>query len=314
MDQCDSWLECDKQPELLDPSLDQVFRMPNYDGGLQQWDGSFAAPITDSSSSDQMLLRDSLLELDGTSLSLSSLQDIEASSPESTWRPQYEDRVRGLYNGYSSLSISEERELREIAMPSYVLADQTHAEAIESSCSPEPEPKTRRRAKKRTTLQENEGTEAVIRKRGHNAIEKRYRTNLNGKIMALRQSIPSLKVLPDGEQLDTNVEEDEDNPDAAHKCGKAAILTGAVDYISYLEENIERLGSEANIRNARVRAFERLAMSGSTPLNRDAYSRIATAETLQSIQAGMSRKTYPSIVSVLTTSRFRASWQEEEES
>jgi hypothetical protein len=99
-------------------------------------------------------------------------------------------------------------------------------------------------------------------KQGHNAIEKRYRMNLNNKIAVLRQSIPSLRSVPNG-----LTEGDEGAGSVpVYKYGKAAILTGAIEYISQLESSTKHLGIETAARKARVEAFEafeKLATSGS---------------------------------------------------
>jgi hypothetical protein len=58
-------------------------------------------------------------------------------------------------------------------------------------------------------------------------IEKRYRTNLNDKIAALRDSVPSLRVMSRGNGAN---EEDDDPEDLegltpAHKLNKATVLS-----------------------------------------------------------------------------------------
>jgi hypothetical protein len=135
------------------------------------------------------------------------------------------------------------------------------------------------------------------RKRGHNAIEKRYRTNLNDKINCLRQGIPSFS-----RQSSSDAKFDEEGQDSEaegmdsktgqQKYGKAAILTRALEYIKHLETTTQRLGSEVDVLKTRVGAFEKLAMSGSIMLKtgkvgpQSELVRVKS-ETLETIQAGM---------------------------
>jgi hypothetical protein len=164
----------------------------------------------------------------------------------------------------TAVTLSKIRELRAIAMPHYALLTAIRAEG--ESCR-SLEAKTEARGKKRKSSMGSGETETVdlphIRKQqGHNAIEKRYRSNLNDKIYALQQRVPSLRTIPEGVQADDNAEEGEGSvPEAGHKFGKAEILTGAVAYISYLEGTVERLGGEVIVLKAQVMAFEKLAMS-----------------------------------------------------
>lgn len=65
------------------------------------------------------------------------------------------------------------------------------------------------------------------KKTAHNMIEKRYRNNLNDKIAALRDSVPSLRVMSRGNGAN---EEDDDPEDLegltpAHKLNKATVLS-----------------------------------------------------------------------------------------
>lgn len=71
------------------------------------------------------------------------------------------------------------------------------------------------------------------KKTAHNMIEKRYRTNLNDKIAALRDSVPSLRVMSRGNGAN---EEDDDPEDLegltpAHKLNKATVLSKVRSFI-----------------------------------------------------------------------------------
>lgn len=199
---------------------------------------------------------------------------------------------------YSTLSPTEIRELQNIAMPhrAQLPAQPVPTESVEEkkiACSPESAPKRKARNNKRKSMETcGTGSEGLLqsRKRGHNAIEKRYRTNLNDRIMNLKESIPP-PLNPD--DLDTpavdgeEVDDKEGKEGTAQKYGKAAILMRAVDYIRYLEDTTHRMGKEAVIMKSRVLAFERLAMSDSVEMATAKVDQgTLIAETLQSIQSG----------------------------
>lgn len=221
---------------------------------------------------------------------------------------QPQQDLRRSFRGFSSLTEAEERDLQDIAMPSRMLSaiklasepsSRTSSQSNHSrSPSPEPETRTRKTRKRKSSEDDDEVPSALCqsRKRGHNAIEKRYRTNLNDKINCLRLGIPSLSrrsssdVKSDEEAEDSN--EDMDSKTAQQKYGKAAILTRALEYIKHLETTTQRLGCEVDVLTIRVGAFEKLAMSGSCILDGkgiEAQSVLSPVkiETLQSIQAGM---------------------------
>lgn len=121
-------------------------------------------------------------------------------------------------------------------------------------------------------------------------IEKRYRTNLNDKIAALRDSVPALRVMihrveaaqtttaTAGErggagaassEEDTNMivmmmqqgEEDLCGLAPAHKLNKATILSKATEYIAHLEKRNQKLARENAALLSRVEGFEMLVMS-----------------------------------------------------
>lgn len=123
------------------------------------------------------------------------------------------------------------------------------------------------------------------KKTAHNMIEKRYRTNLNDKIAALRDSVPALRVMvhrlenhAGGEHQNSTEDildeikaeaglEPGDDMDVlngvtpAHKLNKATILSKATEYIAHLERKNRSLAKEnASLRN-RVEGFEMLVMS-----------------------------------------------------
>ncbi|ORY61330.1 helix-loop-helix DNA-binding domain-containing protein [Pseudomassariella vexata] len=103
-----------------------------------------------------------------------------------------------------------------------------------------------------------------VKKTAHNMIEKRYRTNLNDKIAALRDSVPSLRIMSKsarGEDT-TGDREELHGLTPAHKLNKATVLSKATEYIRHLEKRNNRLMDENNTMQARIAAFEKLFMAG----------------------------------------------------
>lgn len=113
-------------------------------------------------------------------------------------------------------------------------------------------------------------------------IEKRYRTNLNDKIAALRDSVPALRVMV--HRLEQNPSNTNNNDDVmeeikaeagldpeedlggltpAHKLNKATILSKATEYIALLERKNRALAKENTSLRNRVEGFEMLVMSRS---------------------------------------------------
>lgn len=113
------------------------------------------------------------------------------------------------------------------------------SESIES-------PKDQPNSKKRKSLAEQTDTsmlgvnsnsnEPQVTKRSHTIIEKRYRNNLNQKITALRESVPSLRANNEVVDLGGLV--------PASKLNKATVLSKAIEYIQYLEKRNSSLEKE----------------------------------------------------------------------
>ncbi|ABN66642.2 bHLH DNA-binding protein that promotes hyphal development [Scheffersomyces stipitis CBS 6054] len=92
-------------------------------------------------------------------------------------------------------------------------------------------------------------------KTSHNMIEKKYRTNINSKILALRDAVPSLRIAAGGKDVSIN---DLEGLTPASKLNKASVLTKATEYIKHLENKneilksqnlqLQRLIQEANLR------------------------------------------------------------------
>jgi len=101
------------------------------------------------------------------------------------------------YNGV--LSPQQESKFRDITMP--FQPQQQCSTPLSSAPSPEPCDENRRKRKSSVEDDDQEdlplssdGRHPPDKKAAHSTIEKRYRTNLNDKIAALRDSVPSLRV------------------------------------------------------------------------------------------------------------------------
>ncbi|KAI0168975.1 hypothetical protein GGR52DRAFT_581299 [Hypoxylon sp. FL1284] len=103
-----------------------------------------------------------------------------------------------------------------------------------------------------------------VKKTAHNMIEKRYRTNLNDKIAALRDSVPSLRIMSKSARGEDTTEDREElhGLTPAHKLNKATVLSKATEYIRHLEKRNTRLVDENAAMHQRIAAFEKLFMAG----------------------------------------------------
>lgn len=176
------------------------------------------------------------------------------STPLSWTRPtlaQVEQQRAGSYAGV--LTPEEAERLREIAMPSYTKQQILLDPRSPSICSsPEPEPELERHQsqshKRKSASSDDEDSFSArdnsisqsngsssrhmpVKKTAHNMIEKRYRTNLNDKIAALRDSVPSLRSVKqrrrsgDGHvKIEDGVDEDLQGLEAACKLNKVCFL------------------------------------------------------------------------------------------
>jgi hypothetical protein len=313
MEEWDDWMECEgiaaelEFPESRRESLASNISSPETWSTGQESAGR--AQISASYSAVHGFhFEDAPFELDELLMPSAGLQlsTTDVLFP-TTLQPQQD--LRRSFRGFSSLTEAEERDLQDIAMPYRMLSAiklasepslPTSSHSNHSPLlSPSPEPKTRtRKTNKRKSSMNDEGMPSALcqsRKRGHNAIEQKYRTNLNDKINCLRQGIPSLMrgsssdAKSDDEAEDSDLE-GMDSKTGQQKYGKAAILTRALEYIKHLETTTRRLGSEVDVLKTRVGAFEKLAMSGSIVLNGKVGPQSglvkAKSETLETIQAG----------------------------
>ncbi|KAI7421371.1 hypothetical protein KC336_g8743, partial [Hortaea werneckii] len=91
-------------------------------------------------------------------------------------------------------------------------------------------------------------------KTSHNVIEKRYRNNLNDKIVELRNSVPSLRAMGRASGGEDN--EDLEGLTPAHKLNKATVMAKATEYIKHLEKRNKTMADEMAGLQARLAAVE----------------------------------------------------------
>ncbi len=289
MSQWDDWMKWEGAEEMVHSYFDRRPGLDSSDGSIWQCYDACDEILNSNASFD--------LDREGPCNSFLS-PDAESGSPDMILECPSTKDIRTPTPTSFQLSFTEERYLRSIAMPKYPLSDVTIEEDEERvrGALPAPKPKAENRQfnKKRKSFPdsnneiENETEidrdQSRSQKRGHNAIEKRYRTNLNDKIYALQQRIPSLRkgglTQTSNGDVDQYCDGNKHNHrlEAAargHKYSKAVILTQAVEYITHLEESIRRL-------NARVTALEM------SPEVRNSHE-LASMKKFQTKQSGMLR-------------------------
>lgn len=179
-----------------------------------------------------------------------------------------------------TLSAAQQELLRSIAMPEHLQYSSTQGHSPQSATSttyksgsvssPEQNDLPRKRKSSSEEIEDDhsgdENVQRPVKKTAHNMIEKRYRTNLNDKIAALRDSVPSLRVMAKGARGDGE-KEDLQGLTPAHKLNKATVLAKATEYIRHLEKRTKRLQDENASMKSRIAAFEKLFLSGSMGMN-----------------------------------------------
>lgn len=78
-------------------------------------------------------------------------------------------------------------------------------------------------------------------KNSHNMIEKKYRTNINSKILMLRDAVPALRIAAGSKDVSIA---DLEGLSPASKLNKASVLTKATEYIKHLEQKNEMLKNQ----------------------------------------------------------------------
>ncbi|EME87687.1 uncharacterized protein MYCFIDRAFT_212986 [Pseudocercospora fijiensis CIRAD86] len=134
-----------------------------------------------------------------------------------------------------------------------------------SSLPPDPPKKRGGRKRKAETQAEpsreglengdsQDGDEPPIKKTSHNVIEKRYRNNLNDKIVELRNAVPSLRAM--GRANSGKETEDLEGLTPAHKLNKATVMAKATEYIRHLEKRNQKMQEEMAALKAQLEKVE----------------------------------------------------------
>ncbi|KAI1045434.1 hypothetical protein LB505_006290 [Fusarium chuoi] len=219
--------------------------------------------------------------IDGLPATTLSSDSIYAASNPSLRQPSFNDSTVLQPALISHLTPALQEKLRNIAMPPHL---QYHSPKSASSpdsangelrrglfSSPDPADGSSKASRKRKSSadpedeeEEEEDGDQPVKKTAHNMIEKRYRTNLNDKIAALRDSVPSLRIMSKSARGEDTTEDREElhGLTPAHKLNKATVLSKATEYIRHLEKRNNRLLDENGAMQARIAAFEKLFMAG----------------------------------------------------
>ncbi|KAF3810158.1 Sterol regulatory element-binding protein 1 [Colletotrichum gloeosporioides] len=177
------------------------------------------------------------------------------------------------------LTPAQQEKLRNIAMPAHLQYQSPKSEPSPGSAtsdhkaaglsSPDAHDSSKASRKRKSSAdvddEDDEDDEnQPVKKTAHNMIEKRYRTNLNDKIAALRDSVPSLRIMSKSARGEDTTEDREElhGLTPAHKLNKATVLSKATEYIRHLEKRNNRLLDENSAMQNRIAAFEKLFMAG----------------------------------------------------
>ncbi|KAK6845783.1 helix-loop-helix DNA-binding domain-containing protein [Apiospora arundinis] len=238
----------------------------------ESWKPSGQQPVADPS-----LLPQPSTESDPTTSSTGAGMSnglLATATPSNVAQPHHTTTLPTV--SYNTLTEAQREKLSKIAMPPHL---QYHS-SPKSEPSPEsasstrkspfmssPEGQSQSSRKRKSSADDDEDDDDLehpMKKSAHNAIEKRYRTNLNDKIAALRDSVPSLRIMSKSARGEDTTEDREElhGLTPAHKLNKATVLSKATEYIRHLEKRNNRLMEENNTMQARIAAFEKLFLSG----------------------------------------------------
>lgn len=138
----------------------------------------------------------------------------------------------------NTLTPAQQEKLRNIAMPQHLRYRSSHSPASthksNSVSSPETNDNSRKRKSSASADEDDDddlgGQNPPVKKTAHNMIEKRYRTNLNDKIAALRDSVPSLRIMTKSARGEDTADDREElhGLTPAHKLNKATVSNAAL--------------------------------------------------------------------------------------
>jgi hypothetical protein len=150
-------------------------------------------------------------------------------------KPKTEDPSPIIYTTMNTLTPAQQEKLRMIAMPSHLQYNNQHSPASsagtrKSQSVSSPESNESRKRKSSADMEDDNDEDSTsqhppVKKTAHNMIEKRYRTNLNDKIAALRDSVPSLRIMTKSARGEDTQDDREElqGLTPAHKLNKATV-------------------------------------------------------------------------------------------
>jgi hypothetical protein len=155
--------------------------------------------------------------------------------PATRYQPPEEEPRTRYPSAFDLLTPSQQEKLRSISMPEHLKYQNQHSPDSEgdrhksgSVSSPDHLDGGRKRKSSAEADDDDEenGQHPPVKKTAHNMIEKRYRTNLNDKIAALRDSVPSLRAISKSVRGEDAAEDREDlqGLTPAHKLNKVTIV------------------------------------------------------------------------------------------
>ncbi|KAH7175626.1 hypothetical protein EDB81DRAFT_751137 [Dactylonectria macrodidyma] len=264
--------------DSYDPSTGAPPAQPSYQ--TSPWDISFGQD--QQLQLQQLPVSASLDSLAPTTLSPDSIYTASLPSNPSAAQGSVPNASNFLPRALSSLTPALQEKLRNIAMPPHLQYQSPKSASSPDSAtgeakmgvlsSPDLAEMSSKASRKRKSSadpeddeeEEDEDGNQPIKKTAHNMIEKRYRTNLNDKIAALRDSVPSLRIMSKSARGEDTTEDREElhGLTPAHKLNKATVLSKATEYIRHLEKRNNRLLDENSAMQARIAAFEKLFMAG----------------------------------------------------
>jgi len=207
------------------------------------------------------------------------LQSQQAQRPTTKAKPSQTHAFLGA-NGrqqqqFPMLTPAAQEQLRNIAMPPHLQYNSpgstSSPESLDKSALGRSKPGKPSTKKRKVSEPEDDDDDILeddegkpVKKTSHNMIEKRYRNNLNDKIAALRDAVPSLRIMSKSARGEDTTEDRQElhGLTPAHKLNKATVLSKATEYIRHLEKRHSRLQEENSTMRARIAAFEKLFMAG----------------------------------------------------
>jgi hypothetical protein len=159
------------------------------------------------------------------------------STPLNWDPPQVEtqDPQAPSYPTMNGLTLAQQEKLRNIAMPEHLQYRSQHSPTNtsphQSTSVSSPDDNSQGRKRKSSADadddddEDSSGQHPPVKKTAHNMIEKRYRTNLNDKIAALRDSVPALRIMTKSARGEDTADDREElqGLTPAHKLNKATV-------------------------------------------------------------------------------------------